>query len=183
MQRIIQMVDVGCGTGAAARHAAKKVGASGYVIGVDVNSEMLNVARALPEVDGASIVWQQENAYQLSLDDNSVDAALFTQVLQFIPEKTTALQESRRILKTDGALFASLWSDIGDSAYFGGLVATIAHHINPDTAAGLGAAFGLNDLGAMASLFADAGFGNIVTETSTITLSLAYSCDTNGYRL
>ncbi|MEO0561148.1 MAG: methyltransferase domain-containing protein [Chloroflexota bacterium] len=168
----VTVVDVGCGTGAAARHAATKVGSSGQVIGVDVNAEMLNVARSLPAVDGAAIEWRQENAYEMSLEDSSVNAVLCAQVLQFIPEKVKALREMRRVIRDDGAVYVSLWSGIGDSPYFDGLVATIAEHINPDTAAGLGAAFGLSDLDAITSLFTEARFANVVTDASTITLKL-----------
>lgn len=168
----ITVIDVGCGTGAATRHAAQKVGTSGRVIGVDVNAEMLNVAQSLPEVDGAPIQWQRENANDLSMDNRSVDAVLAAQVLQFIPEKIKVLREVHRVLRVDGAICVSLWSDIGDSPYFHGLVTTIEQHLGPDVAAGLGTAFGLSDLSVIASLFADAGFKNIVAETSTITLSL-----------
>lgn len=40
-----QVVDVGSGTGAAARYAAEAVGKSGWVMGIDVNESMIEVAR------------------------------------------------------------------------------------------------------------------------------------------
>lgn len=63
------VVDVGCGTGAAARFAAETVGETGFVMGVDVNAAMLAVARSLPVGRGARIEWRQGDAAQLPLDD------------------------------------------------------------------------------------------------------------------
>ena len=41
-----RVLDVACGTGVVARHAAPILGPSGSIVGVDLNSNMLDVARA-----------------------------------------------------------------------------------------------------------------------------------------
>jgi ubiquinone/menaquinone biosynthesis C-methylase UbiE len=41
------VLDVGCGTSAAARYAAEQVGPTGRVVGVDINAGMIEVARSL----------------------------------------------------------------------------------------------------------------------------------------
>ncbi|MEJ2158430.1 MAG: methyltransferase domain-containing protein [Desulfobacteraceae bacterium] len=56
------VVDVGCGTGAAAQGAAKKVGPKGRVAGVDLNPGMIDVARSIPPNSGAPIEWFEDNA-------------------------------------------------------------------------------------------------------------------------
>lgn len=43
-----RVLDVACGTGVVARVAAKHVGPTGRVVGVDLNPGMIAVARALP---------------------------------------------------------------------------------------------------------------------------------------
>src|SRR5215212_9410217 len=43
-----RVLDVACGTGIVARLAAEQVGAPGAVVGLDLNTAMLDVARALP---------------------------------------------------------------------------------------------------------------------------------------
>jgi SAM-dependent methyltransferase len=43
-----RVLDVACGTGVVARHAAQQVGSAGHVTGLDLNPGMLAVARALP---------------------------------------------------------------------------------------------------------------------------------------
>jgi ubiquinone/menaquinone biosynthesis C-methylase UbiE len=48
------VLEVACGTGAVARLAAERVGPTGAVVGLDVNRDMLAVARgACPSVDSA----------------------------------------------------------------------------------------------------------------------------------
>ena len=138
------VLDVGCGTGAAARFAAEKVGASGQVIGVDVNAGMLDVARSLPLVRGAVIEWHEKSAYALPLHDQSVDVVLCAQTLQFLNDRRLALSEMHRVLKPGGRVAISVWCDIQESPYFHVLVEAISRHINQETAAGLKAAFGEN---------------------------------------
>src|SRR5258707_3337905 len=43
-----RVLDVACGTGVVARAAAKRVGPTGRVVGVDLNPGMISVARSLP---------------------------------------------------------------------------------------------------------------------------------------
>ena len=59
-----RVADIGCGTGAATRLAAEKVGSSGRVAGVDVNAGMIDVAQSVAPVRGAAIEWFENSAYQ-----------------------------------------------------------------------------------------------------------------------
>ncbi|MGF1504549.1 MAG: class I SAM-dependent methyltransferase [Chloroflexi bacterium] len=163
------VIDVGCGTGAAARFAASK---AGKVIGVDVNTEMLNVAQSLPEVDGAPIEWRRESAYDLSSADDSADVVLCAQTLQFLKEPVNALTEMRRVAKPGGAVYISLWTDIEQSPYFAALVRAVAHHISEDTAAGLGSAFNLTELDTILAHCASSGFEGPAASVAEITLLL-----------
>ncbi|MEM6282565.1 MAG: class I SAM-dependent methyltransferase [Chloroflexota bacterium] len=163
------VVDVGTGTGAAARYAA---GRAGKVIGTDVNPGMLTVAGELPTVDGAPIEWREASAYALPVEDRSVDVVLCSQVLQFLKERTKALNEMKRVLKPGKAAYISLWCDIEQSPYFDALVKTIAEHISEDTAAGLGAAFQLSDADEIRDLVVSADFASVDMEVRTIELQL-----------
>ncbi|MEO0598820.1 MAG: class I SAM-dependent methyltransferase, partial [Chloroflexota bacterium] len=164
------VVDVGCGTGAATRFAAKKAGKDGTVIGTDVNRAMIAVAESLPQVDGAQIVYRQESADALSADSNSVDAVFCAQALQFMKAKQVALAEMHRVLKTDSKVYVSLWCAIDESPYFDALVNTIAKHISDDTAAGLRSAFQWSDLEEITKTIEDAGFTQVDSTISTLNL-------------
>jgi len=166
------VVDVGCGTGAAARAAAEQVGSAGQVMGVDVNGGMLEVARSLPPVSGAAIAWREASATQLLLDDQSVDVVLCAQTLQFLAEKQTSVSEMRRVVKPGGRVAVTLWCPIEDNPYFDVLVSTVARHIGAKTAAGLGAAFALSAAAAIRRLCAAAGFGSIAMTVTQLDLPL-----------
>ena len=152
------VLDVGCGTGAAARFAAEKVGSSGRVTGVDVNAGMIDVAKSLPPVQGAVIEWFENSAYQLPFSEGAFDIALCAQTLQFLEDRPRALAEMYRVLTPGGRIAVSLWCDLRESPYFHGLVQAVTDHIGVETASGLRAAFSLPDLETICALLTSAGF-------------------------
>ena len=148
------VVDVGCGTGAAARFAAEKVGPTGTVIGTDINKAMLTVAASIPvHDDAADIRWQHESADRFTMHDATVDAVLCAQSLQFMKRPELVLRQMHRVLKQDASAYISLWCPLEENPYFAALVDTIATRINLQTAAGLGAAFNLSDKAEIEELF------------------------------
>jgi ubiquinone/menaquinone biosynthesis C-methylase UbiE len=108
-----RVLDVACGTGAVTRIAAERVGPSGKAIGLDLNPGMLAVARSISVPTGAPIEWLQRSALDLGLPDNSVDVVLCQQGLQFFPDKSLALREMHRVLRSGGRLALSVWKDAG----------------------------------------------------------------------
>src|SRR6476660_4043688 len=48
-----RVLDVACGTGVVTRAAAKRVGPTGRIVGIDLNPGMIAVARSLPAPIGA----------------------------------------------------------------------------------------------------------------------------------
>src|SRR5437879_12740744 len=52
-----RVLDVACGTGVVTRAAAKRVGPSGHVVGVDLNPGMIAVERSLPAQARATVGW------------------------------------------------------------------------------------------------------------------------------
>jgi ubiquinone/menaquinone biosynthesis C-methylase UbiE len=108
-----RVLDVACGTGVVTRAAAERVGPAGHVVGVDLNSGMIAVARSLPPRIGAQIEWLERSAVDLRLQDASFDVVLCQQGLQFFPDKVVALQEMRRVLDRGGRLALSVWNSTG----------------------------------------------------------------------
>ena len=108
-----RVLDVACGTGLVARAAATHIGPRGRVVGIDLNSNMIAVARSLPVPTGAPIEWLVRSALALGLDDASFDAVLCQQGLQFFPDKPLALREMRRVLRPGGRLALSTWNNVG----------------------------------------------------------------------
>ncbi|EYB68315.1 hypothetical protein DEIPH_ctg025orf0185 [Deinococcus phoenicis] len=97
-----QVLDVACGTGVVARHAAELVGQEGRVAALDLNPAMLAVARTVPVAPGAEIDWQGGSAQALPFPDGAFDVVCCQQGLQFFPSPALALREMRRVLVPGG---------------------------------------------------------------------------------
>ena len=54
-----RVLDVACGTGPVTRYIAPFVGSTGRVVGLDLNSGMLDTARAMPIPEGIQIEWRE----------------------------------------------------------------------------------------------------------------------------
>lgn len=100
------VLDVACGTGIVARLAKQRLGSSGKVVAVDVNPQMLAVARG---VDSA-IDWREGDAAALPLrHGEQFDIVLCQQGFQFFPDRAAAAREIHRALVKNGRLGISTW--------------------------------------------------------------------------
>jgi ubiquinone/menaquinone biosynthesis C-methylase UbiE len=172
LQPGMTVLDVGCGTGAAARFAAERVGSAGRVVGVDVNAGMIAEAKSLPAPKGAAIEWREQSAYQLPLLDQSVDVVLSAQMLQFLQDRVAGLKEMHRVLKPGGLVAVSVWCDKQQNPYFLAQMETITAHIGEDVAAGLKAGLNLATASAIEPLFQEAGFSDIEVTVQQLDLPL-----------
>jgi ubiquinone/menaquinone biosynthesis C-methylase UbiE len=167
-----RVLDVACGTGSVARHAAPLVGNSGKVIALDVNADMLRVARTLPTPSGAVIEWLQGDATRLELPDGSFDLVLCQQGLQFFPDRAAALREMRRVLVDGGRVAVSVWQALERHPLYEALFQATARHLGVSTAA-LDVAFSLAHADELRTLLSDADFQNIDVAARSLDVHLA----------
>lgn len=100
-----RVVDVGCGAGIDSLIAARMVGPSGAVIGVDMTPAMLAKARDGAAAMGCTTVDFREGfAESLPVPDAWADVVISNGVLNLFPDKTAGLQEMARVLKPGGRL-------------------------------------------------------------------------------
>lgn len=98
-------VDVGCGAGTDTLIAAGAVGASGAVVGVDMNEAMLARGRAAAAEAGFEHVEFREGiAEALPVPDGWADVVSSNGALSLVPDKATAFAEMFRILRPGGRL-------------------------------------------------------------------------------
>jgi ubiquinone/menaquinone biosynthesis C-methylase UbiE len=165
-----RVLDLACGTGAATRVAARRVGPAGRVAGVDLNAGMVAVARSLPAPEGAPIEWLDGNATAIPLADASVDAVLCQQGFQFFPDKALALREIRRVLAPGGRLAMSVWSGTGH--YNGAVGEALARYAGADAAARFLASRKVPAKGELERLAAAAGFADVAVRAARLDIHL-----------
>jgi SAM-dependent methyltransferase len=98
-------VDVGCGAGIDSLIAARMVGPSGYVVGVDMTPAMLEKARASAAEAGLdNVEFCHGFAEELPVPDGWADVVISNGVLNLFPDKAAGLRELARALKAGGRL-------------------------------------------------------------------------------
>lgn len=98
-----RVVDVGCGAGIDSLIAAKMVGPTGAVVGVDMTVAMLEKARAAAAgVD--NVEFRQGFGEEIPVPDGWADVVISNGVLNLMPDKARALAEMARVLKPEGRL-------------------------------------------------------------------------------
>jgi SAM-dependent methyltransferase len=98
-----RVVDVGSGAGLDSMIAANAVGPEGSVVGVDMTSEMLELARAgANEAAIANVEFREGFAEALPVEDGWANLVISNGVINLVPDKVGAYREIARVLKPGG---------------------------------------------------------------------------------
>lgn len=162
VQEGARVLDVACGTGIVARLVAEKIGPSGTVAGVDLNSGMIEAARLYMPANLTNIEWHESDVTDLPFGDDSFDIAFCQQGLQFFPDKNAALKEIQRVLAPGGSIILTVWSAI--SPLFAAIADAAGQYIGPEASTSALSPFAYRDIEVIKGLVVDAGFVQINVE-------------------
>jgi enediyne biosynthesis protein CalE5 len=162
------VLDVATGYGEPALTAARAVMPGGQVMATDIAPDLLAFGRERARRAGLdNVEFRESDAETLKFPDETFDAVLSRQGLQFLPDVAGTLKRLNSALRSGGRLAAAVWGS-PDTVQFALPIPIILRELNlPPPPSGRPGPFALGNAQILAQLVADAGFRDI--ETGTVT--------------
>lgn len=146
------VLDVGCGTGILARHAARRLGETGSVTGIDCNPGMLAVARQASD----RVTWHEGVAERLPYPDASFDRVVSQFALMFFADQCEGVREMARVTRPGGTVTIATWVDVEESPGYAAMVDLLGRRFGDEAAAALSAPFSLGSEAKLREILDDA---------------------------
>jgi SAM-dependent methyltransferase len=106
----MRVLDVACGTGNAARPAAR---AGANVTGIDLVPKLLDAGRAKAAAEGLEIEWREGDVEALPFDDGQFERVFSTFGHMFAPRHQRTASEMARVCGRGGAIVTATWTPEG----------------------------------------------------------------------
>ena len=166
-----KILDVATGPGILARIAARAVGTSGEVVGIDIAEAALEVARQKAAAENLSQVsFEEADAENLYFGNDRFDVVFCSMGLMHFPVPEKALEQALSVLKPGGRLIASVWGKEEDAPFIGVALTTLNKHFGkPKVERPSMFRFGHEAI--LRKLVADAGFADVDTHTIKVEAS------------
>jgi arsenite methyltransferase len=146
------VLDLGSGAGVDVFLAAKKVGQTGSVVGLDMTDAMLERARHNAIVgDFKNVTFDKGEIEAMPFPDNSFDLVISNCVINLVPDKRQAYREIRRVLKSGGKFAISDMATRGE----------MPMGIRKSAEAWAGCVAGAVDLDGYLAILKETGFANV----------------------
>lgn len=165
------VLDITAGDGSQSIMAAERVGETGTVLATDLSPAFVKLAQSIAQTQGVkNMTAEVMDAENLSLKDNSFDAAISRLGMMFLPDPLKGLQEIYRVLKPAGSFAAIVYTTADKTPFFTQSPEIIRDQLSlPKTPTKEAQAhqpgpFALGTPDFFADLFSQAGFVNIEQE-------------------
>jgi ubiquinone/menaquinone biosynthesis C-methylase UbiE len=100
------VLDMGCGTGVAARTIARRANFSGRVTGIDLSPYLVEAAKRLADEEGLGtlVEFRSGDTRELEIPDSEFDAMVAHTLVSHVQEVLTVLEEAARVVKPGGLI-------------------------------------------------------------------------------
>lgn len=154
------LLDVGCGCGDTSLELARRVGAEGEVLGLDISAPMLDVARRRAKEDGARGLEFREADAQTAALPRGRDAVFSRFGVMFFADPVAAFRNLRRALRPGGRLVFVCWRPLAENLWMRLPAETAASLVPPapPPEPGVPGPFAFADPDRVRRILAEAGF-------------------------
>ncbi|WP_223194621.1 class I SAM-dependent methyltransferase [Pseudomonas sp. PSB18] len=167
-----RVLDVGCGAGASSLALAARVGAGGYVLGVDISEPLIDRARALAPQD-TSALFRVADASNAVLPEGAFDLLFSRFGVMFFDDPTGAFTHMRHALRPGGRVAFVCWRGVGENDWVRLPMGAIKDIVPLPAPPGLEAPgpFSFGDRGRVTRILTAAGFTDIAIEPFDASIS------------
>lgn len=161
------IADVGCATGSFLSHMSKQKKFSNKVelAGIDLNAEMLAIAKEKIPTYKNNIYWVEADVEKLPFSDAYFNLIYCQQSIQYFKNKSAALREIHRVMNTKSALIATVWSNIENCIGYKHLADAVLNAVGDRPKNSLYAPFNYPDPKALQKLVESAGFRTVTVQS------------------
>ena len=106
IDRAERVIDLGCGTGVAARAIARRPGFAGSVLGIDLSPGLVAAAAGLAADEGLAsrVAFRAGDSRRLDLADASCDAVVAHTLVSHVDDPPAVLAEMARLVRAGGRI-------------------------------------------------------------------------------
>jgi ubiquinone/menaquinone biosynthesis C-methylase UbiE len=165
-----RILDIGCGCGETTLELARRVGASGSVMGVDISLMLIEAARQLAKESGlASVRFEAADAQTFPFDAESFDLAFSRFGIMFFDDPEAAFGNLRRAVRPGGRLGFLCWPSPRDNLFMTIPVEAASRHIAFPQSGDPNAPgpFAFADPSQVSRILSRSGFGEIAMDRVT----------------
>lgn len=167
-----RVLDLATGTGVVAQRLPKLVGPNGKVSAVDINGEMLALARKRCFGQIPAVEFIECPAHPLQIRSDSIDFVVCQQGFQFFPDKAAAAREIYRVLCAGGQTVITTWRPVVECRFFGTICEALSAIGEPEIADLMGIPFDDAPEWELTAHFESTGFVNVQHERQELDLVL-----------
>ncbi len=124
------VLDVACGTGAVTLEIQKKIGRSGYVVGVDTSSTAIKIAKKWNGKRKSNVDFVNMDAEKFNFS-KKFDVVTCQYALFFFPNAQKALKNMKSSLRRSGNIGISVHGDKDHAPFFSSIIDSVTKYI-PD---------------------------------------------------
>jgi SAM-dependent methyltransferase len=113
----LRVLDIGCGTGSTTLAMARRVGADGHCIGIDISEPMIGLARQRAAVEQSSAEFVCADAQTHAFEPAQFDRLISRFGVMFFDDPVRAFANLRRAARDDAGLQATAWRSGADNPF------------------------------------------------------------------